>query len=72
MRWQKQLRFAIALFVVIFAAVVVVSLRKGQTSAAPPAAGVTSASCDFTVTWRPFLSGRTTVTPPPNFERPSS
>ena len=38
MRWQKQLRFAIALFVVIFAAVVVVSLRKGQTSAAPPAA----------------------------------
>jgi len=37
MRWQKQLRFAIALFVVVFAAVVVVSLRKGRSSAAPPA-----------------------------------
>jgi lipopolysaccharide export system protein LptA len=33
--WQKRLRFAIAAFVVIFAAVVVVSLRRGRQ--APPA-----------------------------------
>jgi lipopolysaccharide export system protein LptA len=39
MRWQKRLRFAIALFVVVFAAVVVVSLRRGRhpaTSAPAP------------------------------------
>ena len=35
MRWQKRLRFAIAVFVVIFAAVVVVSLRRGQIPVAP-------------------------------------
>jgi len=35
--WQKRLRFVIALFVVVFAALVVVSLRKGRTDAAPPA-----------------------------------
>jgi lipopolysaccharide export system protein LptA len=33
--WQKRLRFAIALFVVVFAAVLVVSLRKGRTHVAP-------------------------------------
>ena len=38
MRWQKRLRFVIALFVVVFAALVVVSLRKGRTNAAPPVA----------------------------------
>jgi lipopolysaccharide export system protein LptA len=32
MRWQKWLRTAIAVFVVIFAALVVVSLKKGHTS----------------------------------------
>lgn len=36
--WRKRLRFAIALFVVIFAAVVVVSLRKGRKPATPAAA----------------------------------
>jgi lipopolysaccharide export system protein LptA len=30
MRWQKRLRFAIAAFVVVFAAIVVVSLRRGH------------------------------------------
>ena len=35
MRWQKRLRLAIALFVVVFAALVVVSLRKGRQPAAP-------------------------------------
>ena len=35
--WQKKLRLAIALFVVIFAAMVVVSLRKGRaTNTTPP------------------------------------
>ena len=35
--WQKKLRFGIALFVVIFAAALVVSLRKGRsTNVAPP------------------------------------
>jgi lipopolysaccharide transport protein LptA len=34
--WQKRLRIVIALFVVAFAAMLVVSLRKGRTSAAPP------------------------------------
>ena len=40
MRWHKLLRFAIALFVVAFAAVVVMSLRRGATGkrADPPAA----------------------------------
>jgi lipopolysaccharide export system protein LptA len=33
-KWQKRLRFAIALFVVVFAAVVVVSLRKGHKAPA--------------------------------------
>jgi lipopolysaccharide export system protein LptA len=33
--WQKRLRLAIALFVVIFAAVVVVSLRRGRPAAPP-------------------------------------
>ena len=33
MKWQKRLRLAIALFVVVFAAVVVVSLRRGPTGA---------------------------------------
>ena len=35
--WQKRLRLAIALFVVVFAALVVVSLRKGHK---PPAQGI--------------------------------
>ena len=35
MRWQKRLRVAIAVFVVVFAAVVVVSLRKGHKPAGP-------------------------------------
>lgn len=35
--WQKRLRLAIAVFVVLFAAAIVVSLRKGR-SAAPPVA----------------------------------
>lgn len=37
MNWQKRLRLAIALFVVVFAAVVVVSLRRGHRPAGPPA-----------------------------------
>ena len=37
MKWQKRLRFAIAVFVVVFAAVVVVSLRRGRTGQTPPA-----------------------------------
>ena len=36
--WRKRLRFAIALFVVVFAAVVVLQLRKGHKPAPPPAA----------------------------------
>ena len=37
MKWQKRLRFAIAIFVVVFAAVVLVSLRRGRpTQTAPP------------------------------------
>src|SRR5260221_9295341 len=36
MRWQRILRFAIAVFVVAFAALVVVSLRRGNTRAAEP------------------------------------
>src|SRR5215204_4802956 len=35
MKWQKILRLAIGLFVVVFAVVVVVSLRKGRTAATP-------------------------------------
>jgi lipopolysaccharide export system protein LptA len=35
MKWQKRLRFAIAIFVVVFAAVVVVSLRRGRKPASP-------------------------------------
>jgi lipopolysaccharide export system protein LptA len=38
LRWQKILRIAIALFVVAFAAVVVVSLRRARRPAAPAAA----------------------------------
>lgn len=38
MRWQKLLRLAIAVFVVVFAAVVVVSLRRGHRTASPPPA----------------------------------
>ena len=37
MRWRKQLRLAIALFVVAFAALVVVSLRRGQQKPAADA-----------------------------------
>jgi lipopolysaccharide export system protein LptA len=36
MRWQQRLRFAIAIFVVVFAAVVVVSLRRGHSTQTPP------------------------------------
>ncbi len=36
MRWQKLLRFAIAIFVVVFAGVVAVSLRRGHSSQTPP------------------------------------
>ena len=37
MKWQKRLRFAIAIFVVVFAAVVAVSLRRGRpTQTTPP------------------------------------
>src|SRR6478735_7320296 len=39
--WRKRLRLAIALFVVIFAIVVGVSLRKGRKPVAPPKAGQT-------------------------------
>src|SRR5215467_7275720 len=34
MRWQKSLRWAIAAFVVVFAAIVVVSMRRGHPKAA--------------------------------------
>jgi lipopolysaccharide transport protein LptA len=34
--WQKRLRLVVALFVVVFAAVVVVSLRQGRTGKTPP------------------------------------
>jgi lipopolysaccharide export system protein LptA len=36
--WQKRLRLVIALFVVVFAAMVVVSLKKGRPASAPVAA----------------------------------
>lgn len=38
MKWQKRLRVAIAIFVVVFAAVVVVSLRRGRSTQTPPPA----------------------------------
>jgi lipopolysaccharide export system protein LptA len=55
MRWQKRLRLAIALFVVLFAALVVVSLRRGRRPGPPPvldvkdtAAVITSQRGDYT------------------------
>src|SRR5579872_1081830 len=42
MRWQRRLRVAIALFVVVFAAFLVVSLRRGRRPAPPPTLDIKS------------------------------